>query len=602
MGEQRKRILLVEDDAIIAASESLILADGGFDVVHALSGEKAIDIVRERGASIDLILMDVDLGKGMDGTQAAEEIQGFRDIPVVFISSHTEKEIVERTEKITSYGYVVKATGDVVLLASVRMAFRLYDAKRALLEKEATLRQNEERFRLVAMNSPDHIFYQDSGLRYTWVANPASPLALAVREGKTDIDFFGKEEGERVESVKRHVMAAGVSARTEVYLISENGTKTLYEGFYEPRRDNDGRVIGLTGYARDISDRKRAEEALRRSEEKFRNIFENAPLGIFQSTFEGKILSANATALKMFGYGEEEMREHGALNIAPALFVDPARRVSMIEAAKRSTTFVTGEVKYVRKNGSQFTANLSMRGVRDGAGTPCMLEGFIEDITERKRLESIMRENEERLREITDNMMDMVIRIDLDTVFRYVSPSHERVLGYRPFDLLGTRASDLIHPDDRAEVVEKMKEMLREGRGTLRFRCRHKNGEYLWLESTGRSVAGESGESIGAVIGSRDITQRQTAEDRLLESLKEKEILVKEVLHRVKNNLNLVASLLNLQAGYVVAPDDAVLFREARDRIIALARIHENLYGSRNLAHVDFRSYVADIIRNLSEA
>ncbi|HTY59626.1 MAG TPA: sensor histidine kinase, partial [Bacteroidota bacterium] len=82
----------------------------------------------------------------------------------------------------------------------------------------------------------------------------------------------------------------------------------------------------------------------------------------------------------------------------------------------------------------------------------------------------------------------------------------------------------------------------------------------------------------------------------------EKEILVKEVLHRVKNNLNLVASLLNLQAGYVVAPEDAVLFREARDRIIALARIHENLYGSRNLAHVDFRAYVADIIRNLSEA
>jgi two-component sensor histidine kinase len=79
-------------------------------------------------------------------------------------------------------------------------------------------------------------------------------------------------------------------------------------------------------------------------------------------------------------------------------------------------------------------------------------------------------------------------------------------------------------------------------------------------------------------------------------------VLVKEVLHRVKNNLNLVASLLNLQSDYVAAPKDAELFREALDRIIALARIHENLYRSRNLAHVDFRSYVADIIRNLSEA
>jgi PAS domain S-box-containing protein len=602
MAEQKKKILLVEDDAIIAASESMVLAGEGFEVIRALTGETAIELVRREGESIDLVLMDVDLGKGMDGTQAAREILKHRDIPVLFISSHTEQEIVERTEKITSYGYIVKDSGDVVLLASVRMAFRLHDANRALREKEATLRENEERFRLVALNSPDHIFYQDLDLRYTWVADQVSPLAAAVRDGKTDVDFFGKEEAERVIAIKRNVIATGVSARIEAHLLREDGSRTLFEGFYEPRRDAHGTIIGLTGYARDISERKRTEEALRGSEEKFRDIFENAPLGIFQSTTGGKLLSVNATALTMFGYGPGEASLDDGEVIAPMLFVHPAEREAIIRAAKASDTFVRAEVTYRRKNGSEFMANLSMRAVRDAGGGVRILEGFVEDITERRRLESIMRESEERLREITDNMMDMVIRVDTDAVFRYVSPSHEKVLGFRPGELLGTSAQDLIHPEDREEVVRRLRETLRAGIGNMTFRCRHKNGGYRWLESIGTSVRNEKGEFVGAVIGSRDITERKSAEEQLRDSLKEKEVLVKEVLHRVKNNLNLVASLLNLQADYVVAPKDAELFREARDRIVALARIHENLYRSPNLAHLDFRSYVTDIVRNLSDA
>lgn len=986
MTESKKTILLVEDDAIIAASESLILGGEGFDVLRVFTGENAVETIRARGESIDLVLMDVDLGRGMDGTQAAQEILKVRDVPVLFISSHTEKEILVRAEKITSYGYVVKDSGDEVLLASVRMAFRLHDAQRALREKEETLRENEERFRLVALNSPDHIFYQDADLRYTWVANPSSHLATSLRAGKTDKDFFGEAEGERISAIKRNVIATGISARIETYLLRDDGSRRLYEGFYAPRRDAAGRIVGLTGYARDISERERmeealdeshrnfrlladnisdvifaldlslrftyvspsmervlgytaaeamarppreflkgrseekvqelfgvltaalnageanpsttaemelvhrdgrvlwaevrvtlipdgnsrtarivgiardvterkrialslqesearfhamadtapvliwvtgedkkvtyfnkpwleftgrslqeeigdgwlagvhpedravvessylngreagvaysveyrlrrrdgeyrwfidngtprihpdgsvagyigsctditdrklaeeklalserqhrslvermneglmqvnnddvitfvnrqlcdltgytreellgqtgnallfdsgdrqiimdynrrrvagrsdvyelrlkkkggekiwmqisgspvdnakgevvgsigvvrditerklTEEALRRSEEKFRGIFENAPLGIFQTTFEGKLLGANATALRMFGYGPEDVASSGNDNIVPALFLDPARREAIIRGALAADSFSGGEVDYRRKNGSIFRAYLSMRAVRGPAGEPLMLEGFVEDITERRRLESIMRESEERLREITDNMMDMVIRVDEDGTFRYVSPSHERILGFRPGELLGTPAPDLIHPDDRDAVVAKLTEIVRAGNGTLSFRSRHKNGEYRWLESLGRSVMNEKGEYIGAVIGSRDITDRHIAEEQLRDSLKEKEILVKEVLHRVKNNLSLVASLLNLQSGYVVAPKDADLFKEARDRIIALARIHENLYRSRNLAHVDFRTYAADIVRNLSDA
>jgi DNA-binding NarL/FixJ family response regulator len=81
---------------------------------------------------IDLILMDINLGPGMDGTEAAAMILEKREIPLAFLSSHTERDVVEKTEGITSYGYIVKNSGETVLLASMQMAFRLYDARRSI--------------------------------------------------------------------------------------------------------------------------------------------------------------------------------------------------------------------------------------------------------------------------------------------------------------------------------------------------------------------------------------------------------------------------------------------------------------------------------------
>jgi len=126
---ETKTILLVEDEILIAMGEQATLEKQGYKVVLAGSGDKAICEVAKT-PSIDLILMDIDLGSGMDGTEAAAAILKDRELPVVFLSSHTEPEIVEKTEKITSYGYIVKNSGDTVLLASIKMAFKLFEEKK----------------------------------------------------------------------------------------------------------------------------------------------------------------------------------------------------------------------------------------------------------------------------------------------------------------------------------------------------------------------------------------------------------------------------------------------------------------------------------------
>ncbi len=140
--DSQKTILLVEDEAILAMDEKQTLEHYGFNVIIAPSGEKAIETV-ELNPGIDLILMDINLGRGMEGTDAARQILSSHDIPLIFLSSHTEREIVEKTEGITSYGYIVKNSGETVLIASIKMAFRLFEAKMQEREKEQALKHIE---------------------------------------------------------------------------------------------------------------------------------------------------------------------------------------------------------------------------------------------------------------------------------------------------------------------------------------------------------------------------------------------------------------------------------------------------------------------------
>jgi len=139
MGERDIRtVLLVEDEAIIALAEKKTLEAYGYAVVLAHSGERAIECF-QRNAAIDSVLMYIDLGAEIDGTETSAAILKIHEIPVVFLSSHTEPAMVEKTEKITSYGYVVKDSSATVLDASIKMAFKLFDANQRVKETNSKL-------------------------------------------------------------------------------------------------------------------------------------------------------------------------------------------------------------------------------------------------------------------------------------------------------------------------------------------------------------------------------------------------------------------------------------------------------------------------------
>jgi len=158
MSSETKTILLVEDEAILCQNQADLLSREGYHVITALSGETALKEMKKNGNKIDLILMDIELGKGMDGTQSAEIIMRDHDIPIIFLSSHTDMTIVNRTDRITSYGYVVKNTGESVLFTAIRMAFRLYQACQENKQKAKLLEDSELRYRRLFESARDGIF------------------------------------------------------------------------------------------------------------------------------------------------------------------------------------------------------------------------------------------------------------------------------------------------------------------------------------------------------------------------------------------------------------------------------------------------------------
>jgi len=162
--KEQKTILLVEDEVLIGMAESEDLKKYGYNVIHVFNGQEAVRTVCDNKSCVDLILMDIDLGKEMDGTETAKIILKEHNLPILFLSGHMEREIVEKTENITSYGYVVKNSSITVLDASIKMAFRLYESNKnvnnqkiKIENKENELEFLEKRYRRLFETAKDGI-------------------------------------------------------------------------------------------------------------------------------------------------------------------------------------------------------------------------------------------------------------------------------------------------------------------------------------------------------------------------------------------------------------------------------------------------------------
>ncbi len=198
--------------------------------------------------------------------------------------------------------------------------------------------------------------------------------------------------------------------------------------------DQDGRAESVSGVFFDITARKRGEEAVRESEEKYRNLFDNAVEGVFQSTPEGRFLSVNPAFARMLGYASPQEMIREVTNIGQQLWVHPEKREEMKRLLSEHGSVYDYEILYRRRDGSPMWFSENIRLAR-GADGQEFYEGFMVDITQRKRVEQDLRTSEEKYRMVADYNYDWEYWLAPDGNFIYVSPSCERITGYRAEEL-----------------------------------------------------------------------------------------------------------------------------------------------------------------------
>lgn len=219
---QQQKILLVEDEALIAMAQKMTLEKHGYVVLTASSGEKAVATV-DAVPDIDLVLMDINLGNGMDGTEAATRILEKHDLALAFLSSHTEREVVEKTEGITSYGYIVKNSGEMVLIASIHMAFKLHEAQQRIQAQRMDIEAAYEEMQVAneeLLNSQQDLIEHERALQ------TEQTFTEALLESLPGYLYVYDEQGNLIRWNKKHETMTGYSAEE----LSHMNMSDWYEG------------------------------------------------------------------------------------------------------------------------------------------------------------------------------------------------------------------------------------------------------------------------------------------------------------------------------------------------------------------------------------
>ncbi len=409
-------ILLVDDEAVIAMATKMALEGYGYRLLTAFSGEEAVQAFKKL-PDVDLILMDINLGAGLDGTEAAAIIMAERDLPVVFLSSHTEPEIVAKTEKITSYGYVVKDSSVTVLDASIKMALKLYRAKQSELVKEkqaeavlAALRKSEANYRGTAEQLVQRNKYIESILDNMPIGFAINTIDDGVarylnsnfteiygwpKDVLTDVDqFFAKvypgPEGEELKSRVLRDMASGDPKRMawdDLKITTGSGEHRYISAMNIPIPDQNLMVSTVWDTTR-MHD---SLAALRDSEERYRSIFQASSDAMLLTAPDGAILAVNPAACRIFGRTEEEILRGGRSGIVD--LTDPRLAPGLEERAR--TGRFNGELTFLRGNGEKFPGEIASVVFRDKDGLE-RTSMIIRDATKRRQGEQ---ESERQLAE-----------------------------------------------------------------------------------------------------------------------------------------------------------------------------------------------------------
>ena len=608
--EKKRKILLVEDDTIVGIQEASILENNGYDVVRSSTGESAVRIFAD-DPGIELILMDLDLGKGIDGAETARQILLTRDVPINFLTAHHEKKYVDRIQSVPNYGYILKNSGEHVLLNAVERGYAQFKEK---LEREnryaevcsicesipvMTFCLDEERVVRNMNRAAEE--YLDTAFRVE-KQRAEAPVGNVLHCAHHDEDPRGCGYGRGCRRCKlRELFLETLNSENKIHKatvpmrLQTNGiaVEAAFRASAALLPPGTGKTVLLT--MEDITE-------LSEYEKLFHTITEHIPdiVTITDSRFHFTYISRSNE--KITGYTGGEMKN---LSIKDLLTPDSYTRLTELlrTFSLEEETLFTLELEHVKKDGSTFWAEEIVTPLRDGSG---VVYGFLtttRDITKQRRLREAFAEKEEKFRLLAENARDMIVRILIpEGRFEYVSPAVFRISGYAPDELKDIRQyiRELVHPEWRKKA-RRIWEDIRGGkaRGSIVYPLIHKSGETRWVSQSNVLVFGKDGspEAVEGIV--TDVTDLKKKEAELDAMLRENRNLLTEINHRVSNNLATVEALAHMELSTgEKSKEDSI--RDIINRVKAIHLIHDKLYRTDNFSGLSIPEYIRDLAEAIS--
>ncbi len=383
-GANGKNILLVEDEAIIALAEASQLRQFGYTVSVCHDGKTAIQRALS-DPTIELVLMDIDLGTGMDGTDTAAEILAHRDVPIVFVSSHSERDIIEQTERISPYGYVTKNSDSTTIEASIRMALRLHTANRLLRESEQTVEQERNKLSLVLDNVPAQVAHVGVDERYLYANRQYAGHFGTTPElivGRTGLEIVGPMLREEVQDKLDRVFA-GETLRFEQRRPGSDGTPRTMLVTYVPDIRSDGTVAGFFSLGVDIT-----------------------------NDLSGRVERMNPVAERLTGWAMEDaqLKTFGEIfRIFDSRTGEPAKDPVTNVLNTGSVVALANHTSLVSRNGRSRQIADSAAPIRGPGGNVTGTVLVFRDVTEEYAVKEELRLGQARLRTLFDTIAEGIV-------------------------------------------------------------------------------------------------------------------------------------------------------------------------------------------------
>ena len=384
------------------------------------------------------------------------------------------------------------------------------------IKNEQKLKESEEKWRAITKYTPDHIWVIDTNYKLSFVNYTIPELSVDEVIGNHYSNFVQKEYLEQHEEILKEIMKTGKTIRWETGYLDNYG-KQLYFDVHSGPIFKEGKVIGIVTRSTDITERKKVEQKLKESEEKYRTLFESSKDGILFTNIEGKIMDCNQTYLDMLGYTLAEIKEFSYQQLTPEKWHEMETDIFNNQFLPRG---YSGEFEkeYIRKDKKIVPISINVWLIKDDQGNNKGMWGIVRDISERKQADETLKASELMLRKSQEigkiGSFEMTLATNdivwSDQLYKLFDLKKEgRIIDYE-------KVLALIHPDDRERAIKASSDAAKERKPyTIEHRVVHPDGRILDLLITGDVIRNEKNEivKIGGTV--QDITERKKKEDEL---------------------------------------------------------------------------------------